>query len=374
MPVKKIKLGLREKYFDLLKDGIKIADGRLFKNKFEGLKEGDILEYYKNLENGTRTDEKQRVKVKSVNYFSNIDDLLKDLKIKNLLPNIKTKKLGKEIYEKIYGNKLKNGKLIGFTFEKTEENVSNKVESNKIESNKVEIVNKSNKPKTYDLYIRQPWFTLIKEGFKEVEGRLYKGEVKDYKIGDTINIINKNINGVQKILPVEITKLTKYPDFKSLLYNEKLFRVLPGFPSIRTGNELYEKIYPHRVIKENGALAITFKILGDIKLSSNNKEIKKTLKKEIKPNLDIQVAVNNNQILVNNQQKILNETLDNSKDIKETINSNTEMLIENSNELNNKSKLSQAIISSNQIAINANQNKVNDKQLKIVKKKLKNKL
>jgi ASC-1-like (ASCH) protein len=67
--------------------------------------------------------------------------------------------------------------------------------------------------------------------------------------------------------------LTKYPDFKSLLFHEKLYKVLPGFPNIKAGNEMYEKIFNYKYIKENGALAIGVKVL-----SSSSKNIPKNKK------------------------------------------------------------------------------------------------
>ena len=416
MAPKRVKLGLREKYFDLLKEGKKNADGRLFKfkngkiykEKYDGLKYGDILEYYKDLDNGTRTDEKFTVKVKDISFYNDVGDMLKDLKLKSILPGVRSFKKGEELYKEIYGNKLKNGVLIGIKFEKFNNNSTKNIEKKNNESRKnnstnevnrmkkyeernkeiVEIKNKSNSQKTYRLYIKEPWMTLIREGFKEVEGRLYSGDVENYRIGDRIDFVHKGKNGEEKELGVEITKLVKYPDFKSLLFHEKLYRVLPGFPNIRTGNELYEKYYPYKLVKQHGALGITFKLLDKNTSNKTNKNIKNNLKKntnEVEENdTNIQVMINTNQNSVNIQQKVVNETLKNVnnseknnkklKDTEERIENNTKMLENNNKKLLNGNNLEKAEVASNQIAINANQNIVSEKQGEVIESNNRNKL
>jgi len=342
------------------------------------------------------------------------------LKLKQILPGVKSFKDGVKIYEEIYGNKLKDGTLIGFTFEKaSNNNISNNVVKNEAKNNNnkdvkdkhnnekgytkltvklpkadkyaernkeiSEITSKAKKPQTHEIYIREPWLTLMREGFKEVEGRLYKGPVENIKIGDKIIWINKKKNGSTNKLEVIVTKLVKYPDFKSLMFHEKLYRVLPGFPNIRTGNELYESIYPHKAIKQYGALAISFKPTEVHK--SNNKELIKKLEENenvgTPPNVETQLIVNNNQQQVNEQQKNVNQSLkkinkdvNNGKLLDENendISTNSEMLQENETKLSNAIKnpnnvINSAVVASNQLAINANQNKVNKKQMRLVLK------
>jgi len=416
MPPRKIELGLREKYFDLLKKGKKVADGRLFrfkngkiyKEKYDGLKYGDILVYHKDLPNGKRTDETFQVKVTDVGFYDDIEKMLKELKLKDTLPGIRSFKSGKEIYEEIYGDKLKNGTMIGFKFEKASNNntaaasntlnVTNEKNKNKklvlkVEKEKkmknrddliMELKEKSDKPKIHDLYVKEPWMTLIKEGLKEVEGRLYKGPVTDYRIGDKLVFIHKDREGKMSEYPTIITKLVKYPDFKSLLFHEKLYRVLPGFPNIRTGNELYEIYYPHKAVKEHGALGITFQ---SKEKNKNNKDILKSLKDNENvgnvANINTQLQVNNNQVIVNEQQKKVNKALKDLKvekkekkaikDNDKTIKSNTTMLDENAANLDKAIKnpnqiINTALVSSNQIAINVNQKKVNENQVAVTLK------
>ena len=281
-----LELGLQEKHFEDVKNGKKTVEGRLFKEKYSNLKSGNKITFFKDLENGTRTNEKIIVKVKDVQQFNNVDSMLKEMKLKSILPRARSYNEGNKVYSNIYGNALKNGKMIAFSMEVASNNSNNKnnkkphvPEENNNKKNKkpqvastenkfanrnkqiVNITNKSNKPRHYELYLRQPWFALMKEGLKEVEGRLYRGAVEEYRVGDVIHFIERS-GGKENILETEITKLTKYPDFKSLLFHEKSYKVLPGIPNIKCGNEMYEKIYNYKFIKQYGALAIQVKILS----------------------------------------------------------------------------------------------------------------
>ena len=70
------------------------------------------------------------------------------------------------------------------------------------------------------------------------------------------------MNGKDKSVTVKITKLTKYPNFGDLLFNEKLYKVLPGLPNIKCGILVYNKIYTNfNEIKEFGTLAIEMKVI-----------------------------------------------------------------------------------------------------------------
>lgn len=281
-----LELGLQEKYFEDVKNGKKTVEGRLLKEKYANLKTGNKVVFFKDLENGTRTEEKLIVKVKNVQQFDDVESMLKEMKLKSVLPRARSYNEGNKVYSNIYGNALKNGKMIAFSMELASNNSSTNNKKNKkphvtVETNNkknkkpqvaenkfanrnkqiVNITNKADKPRHYELYLRQPWFALMKEGLKEVEGRLYRGAVEEYRVGDVIHFIEKS-GGKENILETEITKLTKYPDFKSLLFHEKSYKVLPGIPNIKCGNEMYEKIYNYKFIKQYGALAIAVKVIS----------------------------------------------------------------------------------------------------------------
>ena len=112
-----LELGLQEQHFEDVKNGKKTVEGRLFKEKFSNLKSGNKVAFFKDLENGTRTDEKIIVKVKDVQQFNNVDSMLKEMKLKSILPRARSYNEGNKVYSNIYGNALKNGKMMTYTGE-----------------------------------------------------------------------------------------------------------------------------------------------------------------------------------------------------------------------------------------------------------------
>ena len=382
-----IELAFEDEHFQDIKDGKKTAIGKIDVD-LPGIKKGSTVIFFKDVGNKTNSSEKISVKVKDIHKFSDVLTMLKEMKLKTILPRSKTYKDGEKVFQENYGNQLKDAKFIAFTFDildnsikvpkgtvlrvsinsnskkpvinfqpeneaelhmqerherlnrnaprpriKTKKNgelngplIKNKKngelnvllnenenedeyenENEDISINSPRIKNKKNgelngpriknkkngelngpriknkkngelngprikdkkngnsppkanrPPREFELTVREPWFSLIENGQKQVEGRLFRGIVEEYRVNDTINFINK-WNGKEKSVTAKITKLTKYPNFRDLLFHEKLYRVLPGFPDIKCGNVLYEKIYNFNQIKEFGALAIEFSV------------------------------------------------------------------------------------------------------------------
>ena len=125
----------------------------------------------------------------------------------------------------------------------------------------VEVPNDRKNKKQFELTLKDPWFTLVKSGLKKVEGRVNYGVVADIRKGDVVVFTHKVKNGnnvKEEKLPVKITKVMKYPTFNELLFEEKLYKVLPGFPTIKCGKMLYEQYYKYGTIKNFGVVALHF--------------------------------------------------------------------------------------------------------------------
>ena len=349
-----IELAFEDAHFQDIKNGKKTVIGKIDAD-LQGIKKGDIV-IFKDVGNKANSSERISVKVKDIKKFTDIPTMLKEMKLKSILPRSKSYKDGEKVFEETYGNRLKDAKFTAFTFDIVEDsepngprvknkkngepngpqvknkknvkpngpNVKNKKngESNK-EENEVEneeeeendeeenneenssngpqvknkkngessngpqvkrkkngdnssngpqvkrkkngdlnegprVKNKNNSnrpPREFEVTIREPWLSLIENGQKQVEARIFKGIFTEFKVNDTIRFIN-NHNGKEKSVTVKITKLTKYPNFRELLFNEKFYRVLPGYPDVKCGNILFERIYKFNEIKEFGALAI----------------------------------------------------------------------------------------------------------------------
>jgi ASC-1-like (ASCH) protein len=173
------------------------------------------------------------------------------------VPNVKNKKNNKQ-------NEVENeDEEENDEEENNEENSSNgpqvKNKKNGDSSNGPRVKNKKNgnrPPIEMEMNIQEPWFSLIQNGQKQVEGRLNRGKFQELRVNDTIRFTNND-----KSLIAKITKITKYPNFGDLLFHEKLYRVLPGFPNIKCGIILYDKFYKFDEVKEFGTLAIELSVV-----------------------------------------------------------------------------------------------------------------
>ena len=322
-----IELAFEDTHFQDIKNGKKTTIGKIDVD-LPGIKKGATVVFFKDVGNKSNSSERISVKVKDIKKFTDIPTMLKEMKLKSILPRSKSYKDGEKVFEETYGNRLKDAKFIAFTFDILENkkngntNADSNVVSNEAihpgpriknkkngntngntntDTNEAEhpgpriknkkngntngttntdtneaahpgprIKNKKNgntngntdrAPREFELTVRDPWFSLIENGQKTVEGRLFKGIFQEFKVNDTIRFINK-MNGKDKSVTVKITKLTKYPNFGDLLFNEKLYKVLPGLPNIKCGILVYNKIYTNfNEIKEFGTLAIEMKVI-----------------------------------------------------------------------------------------------------------------
>ena len=375
-----IELTFEDAHFQDIKSGKKTTIGKIDAD-LQGIKKGDTVIFFKDV--SKNSSEKISVKVKDIKKFSDVPTMLKEMKLKTILPHSRTYKDGEKVFEETYGNRLKGAKFTAFTFDilgntikvpkgtvlrvtansntnepiinfqpennaelhmqerherfnrnmpgpriKKKKNVENSGprikkkkngensgsendendENNDDDSNvfgpriknkkngeisgpriknkkNAEISgpriknkkngevsgpriknkkngNNSNRPsREFEITISEPWFSLIENGQKTVEGRLFKGIFTEFRVNDTIRFINR-WNGKEKSVTVKITKLTRYPNFGDLLFNEKLYKVLPGLPNIKCGIVLYDRIYKDfNEIKEHGTLAIQLKVI-----------------------------------------------------------------------------------------------------------------
>jgi ASC-1-like (ASCH) protein len=366
-----IELTFEDAHFQDIKSGKKTTIGKIDAD-LQGIKKGDTVIFFKDVGNKSNSSEKISVKVKDIKKFSDVPTMLKEMKLKTILPHSRTYKDGEKVFEETYGNRLKGAKFTAFTFDilknaikvpkgtvlrvtansnskepvinfqleneaelhmqerherfnrnmhgpriKKKKNVENsgpriKKKKNNNDDNDDDnddndddndnngdnvfgpriknkkngemsgpriknkkngevsgprIKNKkngnnSNRPsREFEITISEPWFSLIENGQKTVEGRLFKGIFTEFRVNDTIRFINR-WNGKEKSVTVKITKLTRYPNFGDLLFNEKLYKVLPGLPNIKCGIVLYDRIYKDfNEIKEHGTLAIELKVI-----------------------------------------------------------------------------------------------------------------
>lgn len=104
-----------------------------------------------------------------------------------------------------------------------------------------------------DMNLSQKYFTLLKNGFKDIEVRLLDEKRADLKVGDKIIFRNLNDTILTTVLNIKI-----YDSFNDLINNISLERIGLSEPKECALSELYS-IYPKEKLKEYKILAIEIK-------------------------------------------------------------------------------------------------------------------
>jgi len=92
---------------------------------------------------------------------------------------------------------------------------------------------------THRMKLSEPWYTYVRDGKKNIEGRIYDDKRKLLKIGDKIIFTDENSNNEIK---KEITDLKIFENFDSAIRYAKLKNILPGISTYKEGVKLYNSI------------------------------------------------------------------------------------------------------------------------------------
>ena len=117
----------------------------------------------------------------------------------------------------------------------------------------------------YEKSVQEPWFSLIKNQIKTVEGRPNKGFFTKIKKGDVIIWMNE-MTGKLRTCKTLITDIRYYDTFYQMIETEKIINVLPapgaGIKTVKDGvDKVYRQWYNETVEKECGVVAIVMKII-----------------------------------------------------------------------------------------------------------------
>ena len=107
----------------------------------------------------------------------------------------------------------------------------------------------------FNYTIKEPSFTLIKNGIKKVEGRLFKNTFCNIKSNDVILFRNNN-----RYIKTQVVKVTYYKNFYEMLLNEGIKNVTPLSDNINDSLSIYRKIYRQDNENKYGVIAIHLKI------------------------------------------------------------------------------------------------------------------
>ena len=105
-----------------------------------------------------------------------------------------------------------------------------------------------NNSQILELNVQEPYFSLIKNGLKIVEGRLGKNKYLDLKMDDKL-LFNKN-------LEKKVEKIVKYSSFREMLIFEGLKNVLPKVQTLEEGENIYYQFYFKEDEQKYGVVAI----------------------------------------------------------------------------------------------------------------------
>ncbi|KAJ0093642.1 hypothetical protein Patl1_26488 [Pistacia atlantica] len=100
----------------------------------------------------------------------------------------------------------------------------------------------------FELDVQEPFFSLIKDGLKTVEGRCAIDDYNRLRPGSMV-LLNKCIM-------LEVQTVCHYASFSELLEAESPAKVLPGVKTVEEGMEIYRKFYVEEKERLNGVLAI----------------------------------------------------------------------------------------------------------------------
>lgn len=112
--------------------------------------------------------------------------------------------------------------------------------------------------------VQQPWFTLIQNELKTIEGRLNTGRFATFKKGDQIvwTTRSRKTNGRSSPSCVcKIVDVRSYQSFKEMLTKESVDHVLPGIPNTNCGVEVYRQFYTEEREKTSGVLAVHLQVI-----------------------------------------------------------------------------------------------------------------
>lgn len=106
----------------------------------------------------------------------------------------------------------------------------------------------------FNLHCEEPWFTLIRQGIKPVEGRKNSPSYHKIKANDFINFSNGKDSFLAMVLEVK-----HYDSIEKYLDDVTLEKALPGIKTIQEGINTYYQWSTKEQIREYGFLGIFIK-------------------------------------------------------------------------------------------------------------------
>ncbi|AYV82236.1 MAG: hypothetical protein Homavirus19_5 [Homavirus sp.] len=116
-----------------------------------------------------------------------------------------------------------------------------------------------NKDRPIEVSLSEPWFSLIKNGEKKVEGRLNKGLFERIGVGQQITFFNMDrITKQKNTFTCKVVDKKPYDTFEEMLEKEGLQNVLPdrSLKTVQDGVNVYRRWYNETMEKQYGVMAL----------------------------------------------------------------------------------------------------------------------
>ncbi len=107
---------------------------------------------------------------------------------------------------------------------------------------------------THNFHTKEPWFSLIRQGIKTVEGRKATHLFKKIKVGDKIHFTN----GTDNFMAV-VEDVRQYPSVEKYLEETTLEKSLPGIKTMEEALEIHYLWSAKDNINEYGFIGIFVK-------------------------------------------------------------------------------------------------------------------
>ena len=103
----------------------------------------------------------------------------------------------------------------------------------------------------FNVHCKDPWFSLIRNGIKTVEGRKNTHTYKRIRPGDQINFINGS-----ESFHALVTEIRNYDTIEDYFNDVTLEKALPGVKTLEEGLDVYYQWSSEESVKQYGFLGI----------------------------------------------------------------------------------------------------------------------
>lgn len=121
-----------------------------------------------------------------------------------------------------------------------------------------------------ELWIKKPFFQMIKKGLKTLEARIGYPSMKKIKAGSTILLLtgdkdqwerNRKSFPSENVLPLKVVAIRNYKNFEEAILKENIEKLLPS-STTKEALHFYNQIFPSNKVREYGVIIFEFEVIN----------------------------------------------------------------------------------------------------------------